>query len=271
MRKTVATTREFQCAWDSRVNFLMAGECVPFSFEFPPTEDIVERLVAEEATTGINGQLRNTSDQANAMESFRGMSFDDLLASSFQFRYPDVTALDRAGDIFAGFTEQVLVPWKRYLLDHGFTWDRCYALARVSGPNTCTGYHMDRSNVLFWNVRGRKVFHGFREPDRWAPLARANEGREVQIMPENLALEDVLSYEVSDNALLWNHLLTPHWVDAPELAFGINFSHGGLRHDGRLCRYEQHIYDTLGYNPNEKWYPETSSAAFLKYLSVKEE
>lgn len=205
MRKTVATTTEFLHTWDSRVNFLMAGECVPFSFEFPSTEDIVERLVAEEATTGISGQLRNTGDRENAMESFRGMSCDDLMASSFQFRYPDVTTLDRPGDIFAGFTEQVLVPWKLYLLDHGFTWDRCYALARVSGPNTCTGYHMDRSNVLFWNVRGRKVFHGFREPDRWVPLARANDGREAQIMPENLTEEDVLSYEVGDNTLLSNH------------------------------------------------------------------
>ena len=127
MRKTVATTTEFLHTWDSRVNFLMAGECVPFSFEFPSTEDIVERLVAEEATTGISGQLRNTGDRENAMESFRGMSCDDLMASSFQFRYPDVTTLDRPGDIFAGFTEQVLVPWKLYLLDHGFTWDRCYA------------------------------------------------------------------------------------------------------------------------------------------------
>ena len=81
-------------------------------------------------------------------------------------------------------------------------------------------------------------------------------------MPENVSDEDLLSYEVGDNTLLWNHLLTPHWVDAPELTFGINFSHGGLRHNGRLCRYEQHVYDTLGHNPNEKWHPETASAVF---------
>ena len=89
-------------------------------------------------------------------------------------------------------------------------------------------------------------------------------------MPGNLALADALSYGFSDNALLWNHLLTPHWVDAPELAFGINFSHSGLRHGGRR-HYEQHLYDTLGCNPNEKWYPETSSAAFLRHLPVEEE
>ena len=262
MHRTITTTAEFLQNWDSRVNFLMEDECVPFSYEFPSTEEIVERLVAEEKTTGITGRVRATGDRENAIEEFRGMSFDALMATSFQLRYPDVTILDKPGDIFAGFSERVLVPWKRYLLEHGFTWDRCYALARVSGPNTCTGYHMDRSNVLFWNVRGRKIFHGFSEPDKLVPLERANDPREAQIMPEGLVYEDLLSYEVCDNALLWNHLLTPHWVYAPDLTFGINFSHGGLRHNGRLCRYEQHLYDTLGHNPNEKWLPETASAVF---------
>jgi len=267
MHKTVATTTELMRTWDSRINFLMADQCVPFSFEFPPTQQIVERLVAEQKPTGITGRLRDTGDQENAMEKFRGMSFADLMATTFQLRYPDVTMLDRPGDIFAGFTEQVLIPWKRYLLDHGFEWDRCYALARVSGPNTCTGYHMDRSNVLFWNVRGRKVFYGFRDPNRWVPLERATETREMQIMPEDMSDEDVLTYEVDDNTLLWDHLSTPHWVDAPELTFGINFSHGGLRHNGHLCRYEQHLYDMLGHNPNEKWHPETSSPVFRESLS----
>lgn len=262
MHKTVSTTAEFLLTWKSRINFILEGECVPFSFEFPSTERIVERLLEENLTTAITGQSRNTTEAGNAIEEYRGMSLDELIVQSFQFRYPDVTVLDRPGDIFEGFTEQVLVPWKQYLLDNGFEWDRCYALARVSGPDTCTGYHMDRSNVLFWNVRGRKFFHGFCEPDRWVPIERATDNRASQRMPENVSAEDVLSYEVGNDQLLWNHLMTPHWVDAPELTFGINFSHGGLRHKGRLCRYEQHLYDSLDHNPNEKWHPETSSAVF---------
>lgn len=98
---------------------------------------------------------------------------------------------------------------------------------------------MGRSKVLFGNVRGRKAFHDFSYPDRWVPLERATQSRKEQIMPENPKEDDLLSYEVSDDVLLWRHLLTPHWVDAPELTFGINFSHGGLRHNGCLCRYEQ--------------------------------
>ncbi|MBT3605510.1 MAG: hypothetical protein HOE48_19970 [Candidatus Latescibacteria bacterium] len=264
MHRTVSTTAEFLQKWDSRINFLLAGECVPFSFSFPSTQCIVERLVEEDKTTAIVGQLRNTTERENLIENFRGMSFGALMETSFQFRYPDVTLLDRPGDIFEGFTEQVLIPWKQYLLDNGFEWDRCYALARVSGPNTSTGYHMDRSNVLFWNVRGRKAFHGFTEPDRWVPIEQSIEKRISQVMPEGVLDEDILTYDVGDNQLLWNHLMTPHWVDAPELTFGINFSLGGLRHNGRLCRYEENLYDSLGKNPNESWHPETSSVAFQK-------
>jgi hypothetical protein len=264
MHQTVSSTAEFLREWDSRINFILEGECVPFTFSFPSTKCIVERLVEEENTTAIVGQLRKTTERENVVENFRSMSFDALMETSFQFRYPDVTLLDRPGDIFEGFTDQVLVPWKQYLVDNGFEWDRCYALARVSGPNTVTGYHMDRSNVLFWNVRGQKAFHGFTDPDRWVPIEQSVEKRASQVMPENVVDEDVLSYAVGDNQLLWNHLMTPHWVDAPELTFGINFSHGGLRHKGRLCRYEKHLYASLGHNPNEKWHPETSSTAFLK-------
>ena len=124
MHRTVATTTEFLDNWASRVNFLMVEECLPFSFEFPPTKQIVERLVAEQKTTGITGRLRDTGDRENAIEDFRGMSFADLMETSFQLRYPDVTMLDHPGDLFAGFTERVLIPWKRYLLDHGFEWSR---------------------------------------------------------------------------------------------------------------------------------------------------
>ena len=264
MHTTISTTADFIQNWDSRINFLMDGACVPFSYEFPSTEDIVTSLQEEEATTAITGEKRETGDASNVIDSFRGKSLDDLSARHFQLRYPDVTNLDCAGGLFEGITEQVIIPWKQYLLENDFGWDRCYVLARVSGPDTCTGYHMDRSNVLFWNVRGRKLFHGFKDPDRWAPIERALDRRSDQIMPEDAKGEDLLTYDVGDNAFLWNHLFTPHWVDAPELTFGINFSHGGLRHKGRMCRFEEHVYDLTGKNPNESWHPETSSNAFLQ-------
>ena len=266
LRRTVSTAADFQQSWDSRVNFIVTEACVPFAFSFPSTETIFERLLEEDSTTAITGEARTTGDRQNIIENFRGMSLDDLAGRPFQLRFPDVTTQDCPGGVFEGFNEQVLVPWKQYLLENDFEWDRCYALARVSGPDTHTGYHMDRSNVLFWNVCGRKVFHGFADPDRWVPIEQSTDKRTSQIMPENLVEGDLLSYEVGDDVLLWNHLQTPHWVDAPELTFGINFSHGGLRHKGQLCRYEQYLYDHSGKNPNEDWHPETSSTAFHRTL-----
>ena len=63
MHKTIATTTEFLDNWDSRVNFLMADECLPFSFEFPPTKKIVERLVAEQKTTLLTLSLEKSSNK----------------------------------------------------------------------------------------------------------------------------------------------------------------------------------------------------------------
>ena len=263
---TISTSADFVANWDSRINFLMEGECVPFTYDFASTEAIVARFLQAEATTAIIGQLRETGDSRNIIEDFRGSTLSDLEGQSFQLRFPDVTLLDQPGDLFEGITEQVIVPWKQFLWENDFEWDRCYALGRVSGPGTCTGYHMDRSNVLFWNVRGRKLFHGFRDPARWVPIEKATQSRAEQIMPEDANAEDILTYEVGDNELLWNHLLTPHWVDAPDLTFGINFSHGGLRHKGRLCQYEDHVYKQSAANPNEAWHPETSSAAFREAI-----
>ena len=79
------------------------------------------------------------------------------------------------------------------------------------------------------------------------------------VKPEGLTSADVLSYAMPPGTLLWNQLLTPHWVDAvdavagetdgvdqaapadrgevagtSEVAASINLSHGGLRLEGEL-------------------------------------
>ena len=52
--------------------------------------------------------------------------------------------------------------------------------------------------------------------------------------------------------VLFNQLLTPHWVQSPEedLAFSINLSHGGLRRDGRgLCANEKELVELCERDP----------------------
>ena len=66
-------------------------------------------------------------------------------------------------------------------------------------------------------------------------------------MPDELCEpDDALSFDVGDGEFVWNHLLTPHWVDSHKLTVNINLSMGGLRHRGRLCTYEQALYDSRG-------------------------
>ena len=38
--------------------------------------------------------------------------------------------------------------------------------------------------------------------------------------------EDVLSFDVGDGDFVWNHFLTPHWVDSHALTLNINLSIG---------------------------------------------
>ena len=124
---------------------------------------------------------------------------------------------------------------------------------RVSGPNTVTGYHVDSSNVLFWNVRGFKRFHGLKDPDSVAPMDWALQADVNQKgRPDNVKGEDILTIDTGDNAFIWNHIMTPHWVEAPELTFGINISHGGLRRNGKLAPREESYYAHKGWDADDE-------------------
>ena len=139
-------------------------------------------------------------------------------------------------------------PWQAFLGRAGFTWYRCYPIVFIRGAHVPGRYHMDVSHVVAWQIHGTKVFHGLLDPYRWAPLERAVDPkwREGMVRPEGLRSADVLSYPMPPGTVLWNQLLTPHWVDAGEtddgdptapgreVAASINLSHGGLRLDGEL-------------------------------------
>jgi len=54
-----------------------------------------------------------------------------------------------------------------------------------------------------------------------------------------LSPEERVCHQMEPGGFLWNALLTPHWVETfDELSFGVNISHGRLRHEGRLCANE---------------------------------
>jgi hypothetical protein len=246
----VATAEDFVARWDSRRNFRFGAQCPPIAamqrFEFPPTEAIIDAMLALDSTVAIPARRRHQSEYAdkdhNHLEAFRAMPRAELQASSFNLRSQDFTALDCPGGVLAGFEDAVLQPWRTFLWDNDFTWDRCYPILRVSSADSVTGYHCDQSNVLFWQVRGCKTFHGCQDPDRWVGPPQHPKPAHTPMSASLREPEDALSLRVGHGDFVWNHLLTPHWVDSHSLSLNINLSIGGLRHTGRLCAYEQSLY-----------------------------
>jgi hypothetical protein len=150
-----------------------------------------------------------------------------------------------------GFGEQVLKPWQDALANAGFIWTRCYPILFVSGAGCMTKYHMDYSHVVAWQIAGTKTFSGFKEPDRWTTLEQRVHRHGVQL-PEGVRDEDVLAYEMPPGSVLWNCMLTPHWVAAGnEPSYSLNISHGGVSRNGQFSPHEQEIIQWRIDHPEE--------------------
>ena len=241
---TVRTAAELHRHWSGPRNVLLDGECVPFSSEPPPVADIVDRLRRDGDV-----RLRDLAperpdspyyrDEDGFIDEFRALPLERVMEMPFGLSHFKLTNFTSRGDLFAGLWKDVMEPWQAFLGRAGFTWYRCYPIVFISGAHVPGRYHMDVSHVAAWQIHGTKVFNGLTDPYRWAPLERAvdPEWRTGMVRPESLTSGDVLSYTMPPGTLLWNQLLTPHWVDAcekDEVAASINLSHGGLRLEGEL-------------------------------------
>jgi hypothetical protein len=261
-QRTVTTWNEFRQAFDGVLNFLMAGECVPFSFDMPPVEQVIDEIRRDPDARIVSGVKGGSLDRTDTSEQFRKLPIEEAANAQFQMSHYRLPNLYGSGKLFHGFEAQVMEPWRQALVAAGFTWTRCYPIVFSSGPHSATNYHMDPSNVLAWQRCGTKRFCGMKDPDRWAPFdVRMEEpGDQVQ-RPEEITDADILCYEMAPGDVLWNVLLTPHWVEASDhVTYSINISHGGLRLDGRLCPHEQELKDFQKDHPEvfrRKTYPKT--------------
>ena len=138
----------------------------------------------------------------------------------------------------------------------GLTWQRCYPIIFISGKGCSSTYHMDDSHVFAWQVSGVKTFHCFREPDRYRSVEEVVENRAkfMALSPPDYNPDDLLSYRMGEGDILWNKLLTPHWVVAgDDIAVSVNISHGGVSHNGAFCPREQVLRAYWKEHPEKAW------------------
>lgn len=254
--REVTTLVHFQRDWSSLFNFLLNIRLIPFSYEFPPLEILVDTIRADKSARILSGQKKATIDETDISQHFRNLPIDDALLSPFQMTHFDLSQFQKPKGLLQGLEEKVMVPWMKFLHSAGFTWHRCFPILFISGPNSATNYHMDLSHVLAWQIYGSKNFHTLREPNRWAPLHKMVEEvqREEACMPPGLTSKDLLTFVMGPGDILWNQLLTPHWVEASrKTAVSLNISHGGLRYRGKLSPQELALEDWWELHPEEIW------------------
>jgi hypothetical protein len=256
MHQIVKTVQDFQREWQHNLNFLLGGECVPFEFDFPSAADMVDILRRDPETRIQQGGYHGAKDTTDISARFKTLPIEEAVRSRFGIAHFKIARFYEPGQFLHGFEERVMEPWRAFLRRAGFEWERCYPILFISGPGAGTHYHMDFSHVMAWQIHGTKIFSGLHEPDRFEPIELGVQKRhhaELK-MPQTIKPDDVLAYTMNPGDVLWNQLLTPHWVDATDaVAVSLNISHGMLRHNGRLCPNEQRLEEWWNAHPEEAW------------------
>ncbi len=251
----VATTWEqFRRNWAGPRNFMLGGECAPFTFDMPPIDQVIAELSADDEAQIGPGHVgrRLTIDDYRA--EFRAMPIEEAMEQPFTLAHYHLSRFDAPGRFLHGFGDGVLHRWKQAFAAAGFTFERCYPIIFISGRHCATNYHMDFSHVLAWQVYGTKQFCGLKDPDRWVLRdVRLNYKPGELAKPDGLSDADALCYTMRPGAALWNVLLTPHWVNAgdEEIAMSVNISHGGVRLRGTLSPNEQELETYRAQQPDK--------------------
>ena len=261
MQIIVKNTTEFKAYWNGLQNFLIAPECISFQKEFPPIEEVVDILRKDpQVRITIPGDL-SEEEKKEQTESFKSDPIEEVINRPFNVAHFYLQNFYGPGLFLHDFQEKVMIPWRTFLSSAGFTWQRCYPIIFISGKNGSSSYHMDTSHVLAWQICGTKFFNGYKDSYKYSPLDDAVNNREslrrLNGPPEHDP-EDVLSYPMEKGALLWNQLLTSHWVPAgDEVAMSVNISHGGVSYGGEFCPNEVALRKRWEAHPDEAWLVDT--------------
>lgn len=137
MKTTVSTLDDFKKHWAGPLNFLMEGECVPFEFDLPPLEEVVDLLRRDSDTNIGSGRKGDKILLDSIAADFRAMPLDKAVASSFSIAHYSLGRFDVPGKFLHGFERRVLNPWRNALKAQGFSFDRLLPDHLHQRPELC--------------------------------------------------------------------------------------------------------------------------------------
>lgn len=231
--------------WGGLHNCLMGDELVheiPVSYKFPPLEDIVDAVRADEQAIFRSGVKSNDFDLTDISADFRAMPISVAIQSRFILAHFQLhQRFGGPGQIFEGLEEQWVEPWRRALASHGFTFSNVFSILFAAGPHSATNYHMDYTQQLAWQLYGVKHWGGLLEPDRWTTVEqRTNVKLEGMSRPPGITSSDTYTITQHPGTVLWNPMTIPHWVETfDEPALTLTLVHSNLRCNGELCVHGQ--------------------------------
>lgn len=237
MIETVTTWDEFREKWmggERRQNFLLKGEMFPFRFEAPPLETVVDAVRRHKDARILHGDPDNLNLNL-PYEGYVDLPIAQAIAAPANVAHFESREFAGPGQVLEGLNE-TFDAWYDLLASHGFTHAKGQRAFFYSGANCGSAYHFDSSYVLVCQVVGRKRFCWLKDPDRWCPretLVEQMDYYNKMRRPEGITPDDVIECEMEPGDVLWNVMLTPHWVYAlDEPTYSFNLTHFDLQCDG---------------------------------------
>jgi hypothetical protein len=259
MIEVVTTWEEFRNKWDSRQNFILRGEIFPHQFNPAALETVVDTIRSEEQARVLKGRTGLMSSYVQEpFPEYRNLPIDEAIRCPVSLTHFELNRFTGASQPFAGL-DTVIDQWYSDLASQGFRWGASQRAFFMSGPHCYSNYHFDSSYVLVWQIAGTKRFCWLKDPERWCSpevLREQADHYEKMKMPSGITPEDVVECEMQPGDVLWNVMLTPHWVyAAEEPSYSFNITHFDLHCDDHLSaisltheriRQERQLAESVG-------------------------
>ncbi len=253
---TARTPEDFLSVWSDRRNFLIGPKLIAFDTPMPSAEEIVDILRKNPDSRVQFLGMDDGDEKDKLIEKFKTAPLEEIVDLPFSLANFFLHNFYGKGGFLHDFQKDVMIPWRTFLSSVGLTWQRCYPIFFISGKNCSSTYHVDVSHVVAWQVHGVKVFNGFGDPEGHAAVQDIvdNRGDYRVEVPPGFDPDLILTYRMEPGDILWNQLLTPHWVDSEdEMAVSLNISHGGIAYQKEFCPNEQILRKRWEDHPEEAW------------------